>query len=326
MGRERTTLGRTDRDHTQEFNRRVRLLNYKQFRSRTAIVAAPHRPGNGTMRFAATLFTAAVLLPTALHAADYHFPGSYDPPPVEQPSDFNWGGLYGGIFASYTDAKMDTKNVATGLAADAYRACSCQNLAVDIAYLPNNFEQQSPGYGGFVGANWVWDDVILGLEAEYSGFKPVLSDGGSYGKSRRQDLTTSSQAIDYTASVRTKISQYGLLKLRAGYAMGRFLPYGIIGAAIGKLELNAVYNSIYNEYPIVGGVPDLANPFIANKPENSSLRKRGYAAGGAVGVGFDYALLDNVFVRAEYNYIGFGDFNGMKARMQTVKAGVAVKY
>lgn len=278
------------------------------------------------MRFAATLFTAVMLLPTALHAADYHFPGSYDPPPVEQPSDFNWGGLYGGIFASYTDAKMDTQNVATGLAADAYRACTCLGLATDIAYLPNNFSDQRPGYGGFAGANWVWDDVVLGLEAEYSGFNPTLKDGGSYGMARRRDGTATSESIDYNASVTTKISQYGVLKLRAGYAMGRFLPYGVIGIAVGRAELNANYRSLYNEYPVVAGVPDFNNPIISNSPANSSLRKRGYVAGGAIGFGVDYALLDNVFVRAEYNYVGFSNFNGMKTSLQTVKAGIAVKY
>jgi outer membrane immunogenic protein len=278
------------------------------------------------MRLAATLVAAAVILPTALHAADYHFPGSYDPPPQEQSADFNWGGLYGGIFASYSDAKMNTRSVAKNLASDAYRSSTAQSLAVSIAYLPTDFDQQSPAYGGFIGANWVWDDVVLGLEAEYSGFKPVMTDGGSYSMARRSDGATSSQSVDYTASVRTKISQYGLLKMRAGYAMGRFMPYGVLGAAVGKAEINATYNSLYNEYPMVGGLPDFANPIISNEPANSAYKKRGYVAGGVVGFGFDYALLDNVFVRAEYNYIGFADFNGMKTTLQTVKAGVAVKY
>jgi opacity protein-like surface antigen len=37
-------------------------------------------------------------------------------------------------------------------------------------------------------------------------------------------------------------------------------------------------------------------------------------------------VLDNVFLRAEYNYIAFSGFNGSNVTIHNVQAGLAVKY
>ena len=239
---------------------------------------------------------------------------------------FSWGGLYGGIHAAYSAGNFNTQSAASGLAADAYRNSTAQSLAVGIAYLPTDFEDQAPAYGGFMGANWVWDDVILGLEAEFTAFNPTLGASGTYSQARRQDGATTSQAISYTANVTTKITDYGILKLRAGYAMGRFLPFATIGLAVGRGEIRATYSSLYSEYPMVAACPTSAHRSSANQPNNSQRRNRGYLVGGSAGVGVDWAILDNVFARAEYTYLGFADFNGQKTTLHTVKAGIGVKY
>jgi opacity protein-like surface antigen len=283
------------------------------------------------MRLAAPLFAAAVLTPSillsgALLAADYPFPQPYEPPPVEAVDTFHWGGLYGGIHAAYSSGNFNTQSSAAGLATDAYRNSTAQSLAVGIAYLPTDFEDQAPSYGGFVGANWVWDDVILGLEAEVSAFNPSLSASGTYSAARRQDGGATSQVVDYTANVTTKITDYGILKLRAGYAMGRLLPFATLGFAVARGEIRATYSSLYSEYPMVGGVPDFGAPIISNQRNDAQRRNRGYLVGGSVGVGLDWAILDNVFARTEYTYLGFADFHGQKTTMHTIKAGLGIKY
>jgi outer membrane immunogenic protein len=283
------------------------------------------RTGKRTMRLSATLIAALVAMPTVLYAADYGVPPLPEAPALDQPVGANWGGIYGGIFAGYSNGSMNTESSAVDLATRAYRNSSAQALATSIAYLPTDFSNQTPSYGGFVGVNWVWDDVILGLEAEYSGFNPVMKDSGSYSAARRSDGATS-QVVDYTATATTKVTSYGILKLRAGYAMGRFLPFATVGLAVGKGELNATYNSLYSEYPIVGGVPVFGAPIISNQPFDAAIKNRGWMVGGSAGVGLDMLLTDNVFARVEYTYVGFAPFHGQTTALNTIKAGIAVKY
>jgi outer membrane immunogenic protein len=274
------------------------------------------------MRLAAILATAIALGPSLASAADY-FPSQPEPAPGE-PVGFNWGGIYGGIHAGYSDAKIDNQNVANSLASDAYRSDVALSLAQSIAYLPSNFNDQKPTYGGFLGVNYVFDDTVVGFELEYNALHPTVNGHGSYGLGKRQDNGATGYSVNYISTVSNKLIDYGVLKLRGGYIMGRFLPFFTAGLAVGRAQIRANYDSTYTEYQIVGGVPQA--PYLVDTTRDSSIRKRGYVLGGEVGVGVDYAVLDNVFLRGEYTFIGFSDFNGMKAQIHNVKAGLALKY
>jgi opacity protein-like surface antigen len=271
--------------------------------------------GDRIMRLSATLLAAvAVITPGFVLAADY--PALPEAPVLDQPVGANWGGLYGGIHVGYSSSTMNTQNSAVDLATQAYRNSSAQALATSIAYLPTDFSAQTPSYGGFIGANWVWDDVVLGLEAEYSGFNPTMKDSGSYAAARYTGTPGQPgyQAVDFSATATTKLTSYGILKVRAGYAMGRLLPFATLGLAVGRGEVNATYTSFYSD-----------NNF-QNVPLNAASKHSGYMVGGSAGVGVDWLITDNVFARAEYTYVGFADFHGMSTTLHTIKAGIGIKY
>jgi outer membrane immunogenic protein len=175
----------------------------------------------------------------------------------------------------------------------------------------NHFSADEGTVGGFVGANWVWDDVVLGLEADYI----------SFWNGNRASVSFSQAAQDFPpygsvtpqATQALSIKNIGLFKARAGYAMGRFLPFVTFGLAVSEGSLSTTYGLNY----AATGAP--AVPAIG-------VRKQGWLTGGTAGVGLDILVTDNVFLRAEYNYIGFADFNGAKTTIHNVQAGIAIKY
>jgi opacity protein-like surface antigen len=268
------------------------------------------------MRFAATLSAAAVLTHLVLGsgtvlAADYPLPQAYEPPP--EPVDlFNWGGLYGGIHAGY--AGTESSGLSTYDAAARSIASSALGLSgvySPISFDTTNYSSDEGTFGGFVGANWVWDDVILGLEADYITFWDKNQGIGT--QNFGVGALPGYGAVVPQGTQTTAVNNVGLLKIRAGYAMGRFLPFATIGLAVAQ----GTVTNYYGSNSVVTGTAVV--PF-------AGARKQGWLTGGTAGVGLDVALTDNVFVRAEYNYIGFADFNGTSVTMHNLQAGIAFKY
>lgn len=79
----------------------------------------------------------------------------------------------------------------------------------------------------------------------------------------------------------TRNAWFGTLRGRLGYSFDRFMPYLTAGLAFGDIRANTSF--------LPGGS-------ITN-------------AGWTVGAGFEVALIGNVTAKAEYLYVGLGDFN-----------------
>ncbi|RCL00169.1 MAG: outer membrane immunogenic protein [Candidatus Tokpelaia sp. JSC188] len=75
----------------------------------------------------------------------------------------------------------------------------------------------------------------------------------------------------------------GSTRLRAGYAVDRFLPYIAGGVAYGNIS---------------GSIRDV--------DAEESSKKDKTQAGWTLGVGVDYAMTDSIFLRAEYRYTDLG--------------------
>jgi opacity protein-like surface antigen len=92
-------------------------------------------------------------------------------------------------------------------------------------------------WGGFVGYNSQWDDVIVGIDVHYNkaGFRgnapasPIsrlVSAGGN----------TYAVTVDGAASMR--ITDFGVARVRAGWIAGNFLPYATVGLAVGRADVS----------------------------------------------------------------------------------------
>lgn len=173
-----------------------------------------------------------------------------------------------------------------------------------------------------------WDGVSLGAQFGYSNLTADFSDvststtfpkvstnsaqyGGFLGYSAQWDelvlgiegaynraSSLSATGVNGLLSSTFKLVDYGTLRARAGYAFGQFLPYAFFGAAAGRVNY--------------------ATP--------SATRDNGYTAGFTTGLGIDVAVLPNVFVRAEYEYVLFAPIGGVRASVNTARAGIGVRF
>ena len=179
---------------------------------------------------------------------------------------------------------------------------------------------------GFIGYNWLWEDVVLGLELDYTHMKDKLLFSDSYSDARRRDRGNSIDNIAFSTSARSKLGDFGILKLRMGYPIGRFLPYATAGLVVGKQRISGSYNSVYTEFsvdPNTGAINGITSGPTAR---NAAIGKSGYNLGGAFGAGVDYALMDNLFLRAEYQWIGMTDYRGARTTANSFRLGAGVKY
>jgi len=199
-------------------------------------------------------------------------------------------------------------------------------------------------YGGFVGYNSQWDgNLIIGLEANYS---RALSGGvgGSAADSMTRVFQDDAQApaqhhYFYTATVsssaKANIVDFATARARAGVVIDRFLPYAFAGAAVGRIDVVRSATVSYNRHDIPDSVPVTTPPTPPITPEadyNFGPQTRGvnrkgvFAYGYTGGLGIDIALLPNVFVRAEWEYVQFFPVQDFKIHLNTARIGVGIKF
>jgi opacity protein-like surface antigen len=139
------------------------------------------------------------------------------------------------------------------------------------------------GYGGFVGYNSQWDDVVIGVEANYlhSNYRALTTSTGVI-----LDPVTLAATSTATSNASVNLTDFGSLRLRAGYTLGCFLPYAFAGVGMGS---QTVDRNVWASPP----------PLIAPLSSNTHTTVvYGYSAGA----GIDVMLVGGLFVRAEYEY------------------------
>ena len=101
--------------------------------------------------------------------------------------------------------------------------------------------------------------------------------------------------VAQTATLTTKLDFLGTIRARGGYLWDpSFLTYVTAGLAYGEVELNS---SITQN--VVGGAP-FVTPYTA--VGNSKVVR----FGGTIGAGFEWLVVPNWSVKAEYLYVGLG--------------------
>jgi outer membrane immunogenic protein len=160
------------------------------------------------------------------------------------------------------------------------------------------------GYGAFAGYNSQWEDVVVGVEANYihSGFRAYSS---STGNTYNPDLSIASTT--YSNAV-MKLSDFGSLRLRAGYIMGCFLPYAYLGAGFGSQTIER-------------GVSAVPGPQL---PPWTTDSKTKLVYGYSAGFGVDVMLVGGLFTRLEYEYQRVTA--NVESNINSVRLGVGYKF
>jgi outer membrane immunogenic protein len=236
------------------------------------------------------------------------------------PSYHRWEGFYAGGQIGYANVMADFGNGVSSLVGFIERNSEEEAVMhVSTWTTLKNQTKSGQSYGFFAGYNSQWDDVVLGVEANYNRASFSVSDADSV--SLQQTLSDGNvHGITVNAAASMDLIDYGTIRGRAGYVMGRFLPYGTLGLAVGRA--NITQSAIVSER-----VSAQDGTFIRDIPTQTATNaKAAYIWGYAAGAGLDVEVAPGIMLRAEYELVQFSTFSDMRAMMQTVRVGAGVKF
>ena len=279
---------------------------------------------------------AAIALATPAFAQD--FPAPPVPPIAAMPPGSasvgpatftRWSGFYAGGDFNYTTALVNFSNATQPLV-----ALALQDTVVQQQFTPSQLATLGQGaanafgYGGFLGYNTQWQDVIAGVEATYTHTSLSVSSTAS-GIVSRSFTPPAGGVTSVTvgpSAGRFDVTDYGEIRGRAGYVLGNLLPYGFVGVVVGmgsySLSTNVdatCTNATTAPFTPVfecGGFP--LTPGVGQSNE--------LLYGLSVGGGLDWALTPNVFLRSEVEFVQFASINGISASLYTARVGAGFKF
>ena len=272
---------------------------------------------------------------TSARAADMpdFLRGGFAPVPVVR----NWAGWYVGGQADYSVANIDLGHGQQSPVDFILRNTLIQG-PVDGLMLFGRHHEQSAGFGGFVGRNWQWDDVVLGVEANYV----HLSDITAFEQNsiaRRFDnpfgQTLPAGHIDrydvtVTGAAQMQIKDVMTFRGRAGWICGDFLPYAFGGLAVGRLATSRSATVTVDEFDVftttTPPIVTTSTPISSIAGSASDARANTYAPGWTAGLGTEIAIFGNLFARIEWEYIRFVTVKDMRSEMNSAHLGIGYKF
>jgi opacity protein-like surface antigen len=235
-------------------------------------------------------------------------------------SRVNWQGYYIGAQAGVGTSDMNfggsTRNIAAQLLSGTAMEAAGQ---VSSWPLLGKTSQRGQGWGGFVGYNSQWDDVVIGVEMSYMHGKF----GGTQTDSMERffvDGLGYTDDVTYKATGTMSISDIGTFRARAGYAVGQFLPYMFGGFALGQANIVRTAR-IFGTEDNVAAAPGFTHVNFDVSATNGQYSHLIY--GYTAGLGLDVNLVGGLFLRAEWEYVRFT--SSTDTNLNTVRAGLGYK-
>ena len=193
-------------------------------------------------------------------------------------------------------------------------------------------QNASMAFGAFAGYNFAVDDMVLGIEVDYYKSQITATNEG-FGSGRTDDrlsgTITSYESWNATTVSRLKITDYGSVRARFGYAWGNLLPYLTAGVAVARIGYtdSATVNGVRTEIDS-STAPATRTDTAINFNPNSFTTRIGTSlqVGYALGAGIDWALSSNVFLRAELQHLRFGNVGGFDISINSAQVGAGLKF
>lgn len=273
---------------------------------------------------------AAVVATMAQGALAADLPDLSDLPVLRGPitelssTSVNWQGFYIGGQGAMGSSDMDFSGATRDIAA-ALLSGTAIEAAGNVSTWPvlGKVSKTGHGWGGFVGYNAQWDDVVLSLEASYI--------HGSFGGSQTNSMSRSfvdslgyTDGVTYTSTATNNITDMGSIRGRAGWAWNNFLPYGFVGVALGRADVtrSATISGVQVNPSAAAGFTNI--PFSLSQSAGQSGRLiYGYAGG----LGMDVLLVGGLFGRVEWEYLRFlGGGGTIDTTINTARVGLGYKF
>lgn len=248
---------------------------------------------------------------------------------------YHWGGIYGGVQGGFDSSTVNFGNAAASQIAFLLRNTAIeQDEQISQWSVLGSRKPQTGSVGAFLGYNVEWENVILGLEANYNRVSLNASSSNSISRSFTDSTNLPAghhyfYTLTTTAQSSLRMTDIATFRGRAGWEAGNFLPYAFGGLAVARVNTftgsTLSFTAIDVPDSVIPPLTPLSN--LAFGPVSQSNAQNGaFAYGFATGLGVDAAILPNLFVRGEVEYIHFGAVNGIQVSMTTARVGAGVKF
>ncbi len=249
----------------------------------------------------------------------------------------NWDGWYVGGQASYSAMEADFGKSIPLLG----------NLNPSTGFLPQPSSQfsmitkttiQGPGFGGFAGRNWQWDDIVVGLEANYNYFNSLSTSATGYNTRVTVDPVwqvnppNTSTTYTVTSAGRVAVQLHDAIQLRArtGFAVGNFLPYVFGAAVLGRVDVSrTVTSTVTSRADTTIGAVVTRGPTVDVPALTQILfeQKTNQLVGGwSGGLGLEYCVWGGLFTRAEWDYTKFIAVKNTVVQANNFRFGLGYKF
>lgn len=246
------------------------------------------------------------------------------------PTYWNWRGFYVGAQANYNNGDVKFGEATTRLTDYILRNSTLLGPVSNWTTLPDGSTTGS-SWGGFIGYNWQFEDAVVGFEANYS--RMSLEKSASDSLSRQFADSNPPPGYIYVNSITVagnaavKLTDLATLRLRGGWSFGSLLPYGFIGFAVGRADVvtTASVTGTRDECPTANPLNcNTVNLLLPGPQINGQNGKWVY--GGTVGLGFDWAMTENLFLRGEWELAQLQKIEGIDMRINTGRVALGVKF
>jgi outer membrane immunogenic protein len=240
---------------------------------------------------------------------------------VGPPSYPNWSGFYFGGHWGYSDTNADFSQSTPPPVT--YQLPGTAEVLTNHLNLPvlGVANQSDMTYGGFVGYDSQWEDLVLGIEGNFSHAAGTLNAPTATPlRAAASDGAGNTYTTVFSTTGTLTNLNYAELRGRVGLILGSFLPYGFLGPVVGLADVNLSTN--VTGTCNAGSTPTCTGfSFTATTGRNPAI-----IYGGAIGGGVDYAITPNVFLRGEFEYVRFLWFDQVMVTVASARVGAGIKF
>ncbi|PZR90287.1 MAG: hypothetical protein DI537_18895 [Stutzerimonas stutzeri] len=246
-------------------------------------------------------------------------------PPIFSSGGVDWSGFYFGGLAGYSNVNFDPSQGPGNLIANHLRQTTIETeMGVSRLLNIQSRSTSKSTFGGFAGYNFLFGDVILGIEADYTRLDATTSNSDRI--SRIQVLSDGYRATaDVSGTVSARADQIATLRIRAGYTMGQFMPFitGGLAYGTGKVSSSATVRTQYVDADPSDNTPlptiNNATAFLSGGRKNASM------LGGVIGGGVD-AVFGGLLLRAEVLYARMEAQGNVTVEHTSARVGAGIKF
>jgi outer membrane immunogenic protein len=255
--------------------------------------------------------------------------------PVAPATFTRWSGVYVGGQFSYGNATTDFSGATAPLISFSLRDTTLETEVSPSQYqVLGRTSEAAPGFGGFLGYNTQWQDLIVGIEGNYTRTSftttsSVSAIGPPASPSRVVAAGGTTYNINLSGTGNLDLTDYASLRGRAGIVVGNVLPYGFVGFVVGQGSYHVtslIFGQTNSASPPAFPCDDNGSTCTSFSAANSAGQNSALMYGFSLGGGVDWALTPNFFLRGEFEFIQFAPIANINVDIIGARVGAGFKF